>query len=241
MRLKSLVPMPLRHLGRRATRFLRRDVDELVLDLELEKYRPPAALATVSVEVREVSDPLADIAQIDPALTATARCFLERNYRAVICRSNGVPAGYLWLHDRNVSEPHPPLDRFEVRLEDGDVYLFNFYVAPAHRKGGVAGAFFAAALSQLRKQGYRRALGFVVGRNIPARWMYTAHGWRTRLRFTGRIYGNALLMSDRGLFVSTALLGLFNRSSRRVVTEFLPLRPVQPDMDVSMEQGGTAS
>jgi len=209
---------------RRLSRLICRRSDELVMVRDLLSYSPPAAAAAIRVDIQEPANPLVDITRINPDLSATADRFLKCGFRVLVCRIDGMSVGYIWLHDNAVGEPHPALDRFGIQLESNDVYLFNFYVSPEFRKGGVAAALFAGTLMRLRDCGYERAYGFVAYTNIPAPWMHYVHGYQTIYRFTGCVLANAVLMSNRGLFFSTSLLGHFNWRYRRVVKEFLPLR-----------------
>jgi GNAT superfamily N-acetyltransferase len=224
MKLLAILPPGMRSILRRLKRCFWFRLDELVLRRDLTSYTAPAASAAIHVDIDEPADPMPDIVRINPGLVKVSRRFLLRGYRAFICRINDVPAGYLWVHDASIADRHPSLDRFEIALGPRDAYLFNFFVLPEFRSGGVAGAFFAGMLTRLRDRGYRRACGFVVYDNIPARWMYAAHGWQTVYRFAGTAIASAVLLSNRGRYYSSVLLGILLPGFRRAVPEYLPLR-----------------
>jgi GNAT superfamily N-acetyltransferase len=224
MVLSKFLPRVIRDPLRRFKRCVWYDLDELVLARDLLSYSTSAMAARVAIDVEEPKNPLPQIIEIDPKIKDTANRFLNCGFRAMTCRTDGVPAGYIWLHDMAPSQQHPSVERFEIQLKQDDIYLFNFYVAPEFRKGGVAGAFFARVLSRLRDDGFKRAYGFVAYHNIPARWTYFTHGWQTVDRFTGSVVCNAVLFSNRGVFYNTSLLGKIDRRRRRVVSEFLPIK-----------------
>ncbi len=175
------------------------------------------------VEAVVSDDPLPAISRIDPEFTATAEQFLQNGFHPIICRNHGREIGYVWWHDKEVKEPHPCLDRLGICLNDKDVYFFNMYVAPEFREAGVAGAFFADLMHKMRDRGYVRAFGFVAYNNVPARWMYTAHGWKTLLRFRGIVIGNTVLVSKWALFLNSDVLGHINKRWSRIVSEFVPI------------------
>jgi GNAT superfamily N-acetyltransferase len=216
---------------RRTKHFLWHVVDQRVLALDLASYRPPKTMAQTPIDVAESEEPLREIDQVAPSFSGTAERFVAAGFRPLVCCVGGEPAGYVFVHDDTVPQPHPSLDRFGLRLRPGEVYLFNLFVHPDHRKGGVAAGFFATTLQRLRDQGFRRAYGFVEAGNVPASWMYTAHGWQTMDCFKGTAILNAMIVSNRGVLLSTRLLGGLIRHKGRIVPEFVPWRlalPKQP-------------
>jgi GNAT superfamily N-acetyltransferase len=131
---------------------------------------------------------LADLAEDDlPALAdfsrrrcdarATGRFAhgLGRGDRGFIARHDGEVVGYYWWADRD----HPHLDPLGIRLADGDVYGFDFFLAPEHRGEGRAVEFLYDIESRLRARGYARLWGYVRSDNRPARWLYSMRGYET--------------------------------------------------------------
>jgi GNAT superfamily N-acetyltransferase len=183
---------------------------------------PPIVTLQRTVDVRPPDDPLPIIGQINAEFVPTARRFLERGFRVYIGWVHGQPVGYIWVHDATVTEAHPSLDRFGIRLRRNEAYLFNFYISPQSRGGGVAGAFLGIVLLRLQESGYERAYGYVDWKNIAARWTYTSSGWKTIYRIKGSVLGGTIMRSNRGWFLSTSLLRQIDRHYERVVPEFLP-------------------
>jgi GNAT superfamily N-acetyltransferase len=109
------------------------------------------------------------------ATRATARfaADLEHGHRGFVARQDGNVVGYYWWAERD----HPHLDRLDVRLEDGDVYGFDFFLAPEHRGDGRAVECLHAVETRLRELGHDRLWGYVRGDNRPARWLYSMRGY----------------------------------------------------------------
>jgi GNAT superfamily N-acetyltransferase len=98
---------------------------------------------------------------------------LARGCRGFVAHDDGELAGYYWWADRD----HPHLDRLGITLADGDVYGFDFFLAPEHRGDGRAVEFLHAIESALAERGYERLWGYVRGDNRPARWLYSSRGY----------------------------------------------------------------
>ena len=64
-----------------------------------------------------------------------------------------------------------------MELQDGDVYGFDFFLAPEHRGDGRAVEFLHAIETRLRGRGHDRLWGYVRGDNRPARWLYSMRGY----------------------------------------------------------------
>ena len=100
---------------------------------------------------------------------------LERGERGFVARLDGDVAGYYWWVDRD----HPHLEPLGIRLQDSDVYGFDFFLAEEHRGEGRAVEFLHGIETRLRERGYARLWGYVRGDNRPARWLYSMRGYET--------------------------------------------------------------
>jgi GNAT superfamily N-acetyltransferase len=102
---------------------------------------------------------------------------LAEGKRALLGFRDGTLIGSIWFHDASTPANRCYLARFGVRLEDGDVYGDDLFIAPEHRGRGVPAAFVAGVEAELMRLGYRRMYGFVDARNTPARWLWTTSGY----------------------------------------------------------------
>lgn len=98
---------------------------------------------------------------------------LDHGRRGFVARLDGKVAGFYWWADRD----HPHLEPLGIRLEDGDVYGYDFYVAEEHRGEGRAVEFLHGIETRLRNHGYARIWGYVRSDNRPARWLYAMRGY----------------------------------------------------------------
>ena len=57
-------------------------------------------------------------------------------------------------------------------MNDDDVYLFDFLVAPEYRGNSNATKFLCKVFLALSELGYKRAFGWVLADNTPAKWTY---------------------------------------------------------------------
>jgi len=110
----------------------------------------------------------------DTRATARFAAGLDRGDRGFVARlDGGEVAGFYWWADRD----HPHLDRLGIRLADGDVYGFDFFLAEEHRGEGRAVEFLHGIETRLRAFGYERVWGYVRADNRPARWLYSMRGY----------------------------------------------------------------
>jgi len=109
----------------------------------------------------------------DTRSTARFAADLERGYHGFLASVDGDVVGYYWWSD----DDHPHLRRLGVRLGDGDVYGFDFFLAHEHRGNGNAVAFLHAIENALHARGYARLWGYVRADNRPARWLYNMRGY----------------------------------------------------------------
>jgi GNAT superfamily N-acetyltransferase len=98
---------------------------------------------------------------------------VEHGDRGFVARLDGEVVGFYWWVDGD----HPHLDQLGIRLADGDVYGFDFYLAPEHRGEGRAVEFLHDIETRLHARGYARVWGYVRSDNRPARWLYSIRGY----------------------------------------------------------------
>jgi len=111
----------------------------------------------------------------DRRATGRFEAALARGDRGFIARLDGEVAGYYWWVDRH----HPHLERLGIRLTDGEVYGFDFFLAEEHRGEGRAIELLHGIETCLRDRGYARLWGYVRADNRPARWLYSMRGYES--------------------------------------------------------------
>ncbi len=133
------------------------------------------------LEVTDIEpDDLRDLAafnrrRCDSRATARFAADRARGYAGFVGRLDGDVAGFYWWADHD----HPHLEPLGIRLDDRDVYGFDFYVAPEHRGDGHAVEFLHGIETRLRERGYDRVWGYVRSDNRPARWLYAMRGYES--------------------------------------------------------------
>lgn len=100
-----------------------------------------------------------------------------------IVRENDI-LGDIWYCPGPSSRPaqkHPDLDWFAwfgVELGDHDVYMFEMYVKPQERGGGIVSYLHWNALNALKGRGFHRVYGYCAADNIPALWVHRTLGYK---------------------------------------------------------------
>lgn len=106
---------------------------------------------------------------------------LDRRYRGFgLIRDNEV-IGDVWYFDRTGSsggKNHPDVKRLGIPLADNEVYLFDMYVKPEERGGGLVNFMMWNALRALKERGFVKAYGYYVTGNVPALWVHRTLGYR---------------------------------------------------------------
>jgi GNAT superfamily N-acetyltransferase len=115
--------------------------------------------------------------QCDSRATRRFAANLERGCHGYVAYRGGTVAGYYWWVDGGAQPPHPHLRELDLRLGAGDVYGFDFFLAPEHRGEGRAVELLHGVETRLRDLGYRMLWGYVRSDNRPARWLYSVRGY----------------------------------------------------------------
>jgi ribosomal protein S18 acetylase RimI-like enzyme len=127
------------------------------------------------------------------------------------CRLRGYPGflatlgesllGHFWWVDAQAhrARPHPRIQALALELDEGAVYLFDFYIAPPYRGRLLSRPFLAEVHAGLRQRGYRTATCDVLGENERARRAYRATGWREVATVRMRGLFSSVLICPGGL------------------------------------------
>jgi len=196
--------------------------DEIVVVKDLPEP-DPAGTRRIRLEEARLHDlpMLAEFNRRQSNATRTDRfaAGLEGGKRALLGFRDGTLIGYIWFYDASHPAEDRYLDRFGVRLGEGEVYGDDLFIAPEQRGHGIPAAFVAGVEAELVRLGYRRMYGFVDARNTPARWFWTTSGYtivtrrhtRRVLRWFEVVEGEGWLHSLRELLRSPSAIGLTGR------------------------------
>jgi ribosomal protein S18 acetylase RimI-like enzyme len=86
----------------------------------------------------------------------------------------------LWYVARNNLEEecnHPDLKWLGVRLSPKEAYLFDMYIDPHKRGGGLVNLLFSRSLETLKRRGFDKVYGYYEVDNFPALWMHRTMGY----------------------------------------------------------------
>jgi GNAT superfamily N-acetyltransferase len=186
MALRSLLPPGVRSVARRVRRRVFSSSDLVVIAMDLgEATETPAP---VSFSVREIGEAdftaLEELCRIHRAVDREADARLQdcrsRGYHGLLATIDGVLLGHIWWVDArgHRAMPHPRIRALGLELDDRSAYLFDFYIAPAHRGQRLSRPFLADVQSRLRRLGYTAAVCDVNDEDRRARQTYRAAGWR---------------------------------------------------------------
>ena len=107
-----------------------------------------------------------------------------RGYQGFAIARGRTILGDIWFcpgPSSREEQKHPDLDWFAwfgVELGDRDAYMFEMYVKPQERGGGIVSYLHWNALRALREKGFRRVYGYCAADNIPALWVHRTLGYR---------------------------------------------------------------
>jgi len=134
---------------------------------------------------------------------AAARAYLTNRYDGFLAFVGDEPVGYWWWvgHAVDRRHTHPCVARFGLTLAEGEIFAFDYFIAPAHRANGMAVKFLSAIYAELRRLDCRAVWGSVDADNAAARWVYNVLGNKVVRRVEGRELLSWLIVQDRRVFV----------------------------------------
>lgn len=121
---------------------------------------------------------------------------LKRGEKCYAAYVGGEIASYCWIAFGEVMVGE--IQRL-IRVRSDEVYLYDAYTLPKWRGYGLFSAVLAEILRNLKCHGYRRALIFALGDNIPSRKAISKAGFK---QFSSiaylRILGARIKLTARG-------------------------------------------
>lgn len=129
--------------------------------------------------------------------------YIRNGYQVFLGCGNGELIGYMWWHDATIHHTlqHPVLQRYNIQLQPGEVYMFDYFIPPEFRGNSNSSHFLLAIYRELFRRGYRRAWGGVVASNLPARFIYQLHGWEIMGKVKLTEFLSALLLSTDKIYL----------------------------------------
>ena len=105
--------------------------------------------------------------------TQWAPYFIKHKYNGFIARFQRDIIGYTWwwANDNRTKAP-PEMLLYNITLQTGEAYGFNFFIAPEYRGSGNAYEFLGKVFLRLRDLGYNRIIGVYGSDSIAAKWTY---------------------------------------------------------------------
>jgi GNAT superfamily N-acetyltransferase len=166
--------------------FFNKDVIPAVKDLSvLPPLKSPAAASDIQfVEIRE--DTFHPDRWKYPSKSRLMRVSknFKKGYRGFGVVKGGEVVGDIWYCTRGgpgQAVRHPDLEWFAwfgVELGEKDLYMFEMYVKPQERGGGLVNFLHGSALRALREKGFERVYGYCTADNIPALWVHRTLGYK---------------------------------------------------------------
>ena len=180
--------------------FFNKVVIPAVKDLSaLPPLKSPAASDVEFVEIRE------DTFQPDrwtfPSKSRLMRVSknFRKGYRGFGVVKGGEVVGDIWYCTQGApGSPwrHPDLEWFAwfgVELGEKELYMFEMYVKPEERGGGLVNYLHGSALKALREKGFEKVYGYCTADNIPALWVHRTLGYKE----LGRLHMHRLFSLTR--------------------------------------------
>lgn len=130
-------------------------------------------------------------------------CYLRHGYEGFLAFVDDEPIGYWWWVS-NAIDPaitHPCVGRFRLGLKDDELFAFDYFIADAYRRHGMAVKFLSAIYTELARRGYRGVWGSVDSDNVAARWVYKVLGNTVVGRTISHELFSAFLFQGRRVFV----------------------------------------
>jgi len=112
---------------------------------------------------------------------------LNKGYKGFALVKGDEIVGDVWYCDcrRSLGAGyHPDLKRLGIQLGENEVYLFDLYIKPEERGGGLVNFMLRNVLAALKGKGFVKAYGYYRTDNVPALWVHRTFGYRevSRLR-----------------------------------------------------------
>jgi len=148
-------------------------------------------------------------------------CFFKNHYDGFIAYFQGKIIGYIWWWaDNRITKPPPEVIFYNINLENGGVYGFNFFIAPQYRGSGNAIEFLSRVFLELKKCGYNRISG-IHGRNyLPADWIYKIVGFKEIKSLSWHNFFNRIAYYEKAVFIKNSLRHTFYPFEYRLICSF---------------------
>ena len=110
---------------------------------------------------------------------------LNKGYKGFAIVKGDEVIGDIWyvsVNNFGTRMKHPDLKLLDIHLNKNDVYMFDMYVKPEERGGGVVNFLLGSALNELKEKGFIKVYGYYMAHNIPALWVHRMLGYKEMKR-----------------------------------------------------------
>ncbi len=207
-------------------RLIYRKSDERLIEKDLTQSTQVPVANFLSIErlLPQHVPMLRDLRKDAPAGLRWIRDGLQNGYSGFTALEGRQLVGYL-LYVRKgcpLWDNHPHLRRFDLKLAEEDVYIFDLFISPEHRGRGRGTEFLHKIQEKLRNDGYTRVLGYVDASNVPARTLYSILGWNETRTCIGRKFFKKFLWLDGRLFTRNSRRGRPYSVDYKLICSFRP-------------------
>ncbi len=113
---------------------------------------------------------------------------LDKGYKGFAIVKGNEVIGDIWyvcLSKSKTVIKHPDFKLLDIHLNEKDVYMFDMYLKPEERGGGMVNFLLRSALNALKNKGFLKVYGYYTADNIPALWVHRTLGYQelTRLKW----------------------------------------------------------
>lgn len=113
---------------------------------------------------------------------------LDKGYQGFAIVKGDEVIGDIWYVSLTQSKTvmkYPDLKLLNIHLNEKDVYMFDMYLKPEERGGGMVNFLLSGALNALKNKGFLKVYGYYTADNIPALWVHRTLGYQelTRLKW----------------------------------------------------------
>jgi ribosomal protein S18 acetylase RimI-like enzyme len=151
----------------------------------LTRLKPPrTAFEKTGLEFMELSGSAARFGHLRYSLRSRKLKMirnLKKGYRSFAFVEGSEVIGDVWYcigSKRGEKPAHPDIKWLGMaELGETEVYMFDFYIRPDKRKGGLVNIALSQALNTFKERGYDRVYGFYMADNLPALWMHRSAGY----------------------------------------------------------------
>lgn len=145
--------------------------------------------------------------------------YIDNGFKGFAVMHDTKMVGFMWYVDNSIPEQHnhPALTLYDIRLQDGEVYMFDNFLLPEFRgnANSIEGLYHMRVA--LLESGYHRALAYVRASNRPAKWIYAVHGWKNERNYIRHKIFRSILIGNRRVFIKNSQWSAVHKFDYRMI------------------------